>query len=157
MSKQQLAGILVDSAQNPPPVNATPEMMRTWVEAIVSHLPVAENVHIGRVDCGSCSGDLILAVGGDDSRLIVYYHGGGFYCCSSRTHRVIASNLARVAGCAVLVPDYRLAPEHPAPTAHDDAFAVYQWGLNHGYAANKIALSGDSAGGNFSSSYCCTR
>src|ERR1700676_31089 len=148
MSKQQLAGILEMGAQNPPPANATPAEMRAWIEGVASQLPVAENVQIKRVNCGPCDGDLILPAGGDASRLVIFYHGGGFYFGSSRTHRVIASNLARAAGSAVLVPDYRLAPEHPAPAAHNDAFSVYQWALKQGYAAGKVALSADSEGGN---------
>src|ERR1700732_1207523 len=148
MSKQQLAAILEMSAQNPIPANATPAVMRAWVEDVAGHLPVAENVQIKRVNCGPCDGDLILPAGGDASRLIILYHGGGFFFGSSRTHRVIASNLARASGSAVFAPDYRLAPENPAPAAHDDAFAVYQSILKQGYAPAKIALSGDSAGGN---------
>src|SRR5260370_33124587 len=123
-------------------------MMGGWIEEAESQLPVAENVKIKRVKCGPCEGDLILPEGGDDSRLIIHYHGGGFVIGSSRTHRVIASNLARAAGSAVLVPDYRLAPENPAPAAHDDAFAVYQWALSQGYTPERVALSGDSVGGN---------
>src|ERR1700692_3502745 len=148
MSKQQLAAILEMSAQNPIPANATPAVMRAWVEDVASHVPVAENVQIERVNCGPCDGELILPAGGDASRLIIFYHGGGFSLGSSRTHRVIASNLARAAGSAVLVPDYRLAPENPAPAAHDDAFAVYQWALSQGYTPERVALSGDSVGGN---------
>ncbi len=148
MSKQQLAAILEMSAQNPPPPNATPPEMRAWIEGVTSQLPVAENVQIERVTCGPCDGELISPEGGDVSRLIILYHGGGFFFGSSLTHRVIASNLARAAGCPVLTPDYRLAPESPAPAAHDDAFAVYQWALKQGYAPGKVALNGDSSGGN---------
>jgi acetyl esterase/lipase len=148
MSKQQLAAILEMSAQNPPPPNATPPEMRAWIEGVSSQLPLAESVQIERVTCGPCDGELTSPAGGDASRLIILYHGGGFFFGSSRTHRVIASNLARAAGCAVLTPDYRLAPESPAPAAHDDAFAVYQWALKQGYAPGKVALDGDSSGGN---------
>ena len=148
MSTQQLAEILEINAQNPPPANATPPMMRAWAEGITSHTPLAQNVRIGRSSFGPHQGDLILPDGGDASRLIIYYHGGGFFLFSSHTYRVTTSNLARAAGCAVFAPDYRLAPENPAPAAHDDAFAVYQWALKQGYAADRIALSGDSAGGN---------
>jgi monoterpene epsilon-lactone hydrolase len=148
VSKQQLDGILKMAAQNPPPTNATPDMMRRWAEGITSHMPLAENVEIKRPKIGSFEGDLILPAGRDPSRLIIYYHGGGFFLFSSRTYRVTTTNLARTTGSAVFVPDYRLAPENPAPAAHDDAFAVYQSALKLGYAPAKTALSGDSAGGN---------
>src|SRR5260370_38168623 len=111
------------SAQNPIPAIATPAIMRAWAEDVASHLPVAENVQIERVNCGPCGGDLILPAGGDASRLIIFYHGGGFFFGSSRPHRVIASNLARAAGGGVLGPDYLPAPENPAPADPEYAFA----------------------------------
>ena len=69
MSTQQLAEILEISAQNPPPANATPPMMRAWAEGITSHTPLAQNVRIGRSSFGPYGGDLILPDGGDASRL----------------------------------------------------------------------------------------
>ena len=118
MSKQQLAQLLELSAQNPPPANATPPVLRAWAETITSHTPLAERVTISRTSIGPYQGDLILPENGDPSRLIIYYHGGGFFLFSSYTYRVTTSNLARAAGCAVFAPDYRLAPENPAPAAH---------------------------------------
>ncbi len=148
MSTQQLAGILEHAAHHPPPPNPTPAMMRDYVETATSQLPGAEGMRIERVSGGAFEGELILPTGGDATSLIIFYHGGCFFFGSSRTHRVVTTNLARVANCAVLVPNYRLAPEHAAPAAHDDAFAVYRWALDQGYAPGRIALSGDSAGGN---------
>jgi epsilon-lactone hydrolase len=148
MSTHQLAEILKISAQNPPPQRATPAMMRAWAEGVTSHTPLAAGVKISRSSFGPYHGDLILPDGGDSSRLIIYYHGGGFFLFSSHTYRVSTTNLARASGSAVFAPDYRLAPENPAPAAHDDAFGVYHWALMQGYAADKTALSGDSAGGN---------
>lgn len=148
MSKQQLAELLKLSAQNPPPANATPIAMRAWAEGITSFTPLAKGVTISRSSLGPYQGDLILPENGDASRLIIYYHGGGFFIFSAATYRVTTTNLARASGMAVFAPDYRLAPEHPAPAAHHDAFGVYQAALLHGYTADKIALSGDSAGGN---------
>src|SRR5271163_4683117 len=133
MSRQKLHEILNLAAANPAPANATPAMMRAWAETLTSHTPLAANVRIERSRLGAFEGDLLLPSGGDASRLIIYYHGGGFFFFSSRSYRVTTSNLARAAGCAVFTPDYRLAPEHPAPAAHDDAFAVYQAALNAGY------------------------
>jgi epsilon-lactone hydrolase len=148
MSKLQLADILEESAKHPPPANPTPTTMRAWAEGITSHTPLPQNVRIDRVKLGPYEGDLITPVGGDFARLIIYYHGGGFFLFSSSAYRVTTTNLARAAGCVVFAPDYRLAPENPAPAAHDDAFAVYREVLNHDYAPDKIALCGDSAGGN---------
>jgi epsilon-lactone hydrolase len=109
---------------------------------------VAETVEVSSVNCGPCEADFIVPDGGDASRIIIFYHGGGFFFFSARTHRVITTRLARASGCAVLVPDYHLAPENPAPAAHDDAFSIYQWALSQGYSPSKITLGGDSAGGN---------
>jgi len=148
MSRQQLGQILEISARNPPPDNAAPAEMRAWAEGITSHTPLAGHVTIVRSNFGPCQGDLILPEHGDASHLIIYYHGGGFFLFSAHAYRVTTTNLARASGVAVFAPDYRLAPEHPAPAAHDDAFGVYQWALEHGYAAERIALCGDSAGGN---------
>ncbi len=148
MSKEQLKFILEISAQNPPPENAGPDGMREWFEGINAQTPIAESAMIERLSIGPCEAELIRLPNTKPGRLVIYYHGGGFFFGSPRSHRVIASNLARVSGAAVLSVDYRLAPEHPAPAAHDDAFAAYKWALDKGYAASSVALSGDSAGGN---------
>ncbi|HEX3504605.1 MAG TPA: alpha/beta hydrolase [Xanthobacteraceae bacterium] len=148
MSTQQLAALLSVIARNPPPATATPESARAWAEQITGQTPLASNVEIERVRVADMEADLLVPAGSDPSRLIIYYHGGGFFFFSSRVYRVITTNLARAAGCTVLAPDYRLAPEHPAPAAHDDAFVAYCWALKQGFTPAKIALSGDSAGGN---------
>ncbi|UVC12290.1 alpha/beta hydrolase (plasmid) [Rhizobium sp. TH2] len=148
MSKEQLDFILDISAQNPPPENATPDVMRAWFEGINAQTPIADGSMIERVSAGPCGGDLIRRNETDEHRLVIYYHGGGFFFGSGRSHRVIATNLARTSGAAVIAADYRLAPEDPAPAAHDDALAVYKWALAQGYDPAAIALTGDSAGGN---------
>lgn len=79
---------------------------------------------------------------------ILYLHGGGFVSGSPRTHRGIAGRLARAVGARVVVPDYRLAPEHPFPAGLDDAAAVYRALIATGTPPEKLAVVGDSAGGN---------
>jgi monoterpene epsilon-lactone hydrolase len=83
----------------------------------------------------------------DRHKVILYLHGGAFLAGSSRTHRHLAARLAGAAGVRAVLPDYRLAPEHPFPAALDDALSVYRHLLDTGYQARQIALAGDSAGG----------
>ena len=80
--------------------------------------------------------------------ICVYLHGGGFIAGSLNSHRDMATHLAHMAQVRMLMVDYRLAPEHPFPAAHEDAMAVYQALLARGVAAGQLLMGGDSAGGN---------
>jgi len=83
---------------------------------------------------------------------LVYFHGGGFVICNLDTHDRLCSALANASGCAVISVDYRLAPEHKYPAAVDDAYAATKYIAEHaeefGVDPNRIAVGGDSAGGN---------
>lgn len=81
------------------------------------------------------------------TRFILYFHGGGYVMGNPRTHAALGGYLARKSGMPCLLPDYRLAPEHPFPAAFDDALALWHALMARGYRANQIALGGDSAGG----------
>ena len=84
--------------------------------------------------------------------LLVFYHGGGWVIGDLDTHDALCRLTCRDAGVHVLSIDYRLAPEHPAPAAVDDAYAAFRWAHKHagdlGAIPGKIAVGGDSAGGN---------
>jgi len=153
MSAQQLEAILQMAAQNPPPAQASTAQLRAWFDASNSQMPLAqglaiESLRIPDAAGGSMAAELLGTPQADPRKLIIYYHAGGFVFGSLASHRALCSYLAQFSGARVLNVDYRLAPEHPAPAAHDDAFAAYQWALANGYAASAIALAGDSAGGN---------
>lgn len=79
--------------------------------------------------------------------VILYLHGGGYEYCSVHTHRTLAAGIGKAAGVKVLIPEYRLAPEHPFPAAIEDAVRVYHWLLEQGYQSSNIIFAGDSAGG----------
>ena len=79
--------------------------------------------------------------------VILYIHGGGFVSCSPGAHRPVTAALARLTQRRVFCVDYRLAPEHPFPTAVDDVVAGYRWLLEQARQPKSIAVVGDSAGG----------
>ena len=83
----------------------------------------------------------------DREHAILYLHGGGYTICSPATHRNLAGRIAKVTQAYTLVPDYRLAPEHPFPAALEDTLACWDWLLAQGYRAENISAGGDSAGG----------
>jgi monoterpene epsilon-lactone hydrolase len=78
---------------------------------------------------------------------ILYLHGGGYYFCSPATHRNLVFAFARRSGARIFSLDYRLAPEHPFPAAHDDALAAYRKLIADGVAPQSLVIAGDSAGG----------
>ncbi len=83
---------------------------------------------------------------------LLFVHGGGFAFCSAETHERCARLLARDSGLPVLVPDYRLAPEHPFPAGLLDVVACFRAlaaaPARFGVAAGPILVAGDSAGAN---------
>ncbi|AAS05554.1 alpha/beta hydrolase [Mycobacterium avium subsp. paratuberculosis] len=92
------------------------------------------------------------AGGETQAPLLVFYHGGGWSIGDLDTHDSLCRLTCRDAGIHVLSIDYRLAPEHPAPAAIDDAYAAFTWAHEHagelGAIPGRVAVGGDSAGGN---------
>jgi acetyl esterase len=84
--------------------------------------------------------------------LLVFFHGSGFVLCSLDTHDGMCRNLCAGAECVVASVDYRLAPEHKFPAGIDDCWHATRWAAAHaaelGADARRIAIGGDSAGGN---------
>jgi epsilon-lactone hydrolase len=78
---------------------------------------------------------------------VLLLHGGGFVMGSAFGYRHLASAVAAAADTGVIVPDFRLAPEHPYPAALEDALRAYVWMLDSGVPPRRIVVAGDSAGG----------
>lgn len=127
-------------------LTSTLEDQRASVEALAGLWPVADDVEIVAADIAGVPCERVTAPGAA-RRLVVHFHGGGYVIGSSITHRALAARLSREAEATVVVPSYRLAPEHRFPAAVEDAVAVYRAALQEVGDARRLAVSGDSAGG----------
>ena len=88
----------------------------------------------------------------DNLPALMFFHGGGFVICDLDSHDRQCRSLANASGSVVVAVDYRLAPEHTFPAAPDDAYAATRYVAEHsaefGIDPNRLAVVGDSAGGN---------
>jgi monoterpene epsilon-lactone hydrolase len=110
--------------------------------------PMPDDVDLAEVTAAGVPAYWLSAPGVDPDRVLLYVHGGAYSLGSIRSHGELAARLGRAAGMRVLLPEYRLAPEHPFPAAAEDVLAVWRWLRDEqGQAAESIVLCGDSAGG----------
>ena len=129
-------------AANDTPMAAGPPIAMARVEALEVPLP-------GR----RLEARLYVPEGaGDAPPLTLFFHGGGWVVGSLDTHDATVRALARASGSAMLSLAYRLAPEHPYPAPVEDCFEALCWAADQGAAlgvdAARLAVAGDSAGGN---------
>ncbi|HEY6980341.1 alpha/beta hydrolase [Reyranella sp.] len=131
------------------PAPETPEIgqARARFEKLADFLGGAPDAKCEKVNADGVPAEWVKAPGCDPRRAVLYLHGGGYAIGSINTHRRLAYDISAASGTALLVIDYRLAPEHPYPAAVEDAAAAWRWLLQQGFAANRLAIAGDSAGG----------
>lgn len=175
--KRRLAGppVRVDGLELDLDTQLVLRLRRIAREPVVEDLPVARGRAVLRAQAVLAGGDQPIGAtrpcrvadlpgrlyvpsgrlvrdGGDGDPLLVFFHGGGWLYGDLDSHDPLCRFLAERAGVRVLSVAYRLAPEHPFPAAYDDALAALEWvSANAGWLgadARRIAVGGDSAGGN---------
>lgn len=123
----------------------TPERVRRVIAVAGKLMAPVIGVTATETTFGPRGGLEIVPMSADDpDRTVVMFHGGGYVFGSPGMYRGLAGRIAKAAGATVLVPDYRLAPEHPHPAAVDDGLAAYRAILER---TDRFVMTGDSAGG----------
>jgi acetyl esterase len=155
----QIAGLIRDLDAGFPPVHA---MTGAEARAVIRSrfVPTADPEPMADVTdehVRGPGGDLPVrvyrpATAAETAPAVVYAHGGGFVFCDLDSHDGLCRSLANRTGAVMISVDYRLAPEHPWPAAAEDVYAAVSWAVEHtdllGIDAGRIAVGGDSAGGN---------
>jgi acetyl esterase len=140
----------------PPASQMTVEQLRDNARERSAALPREDVAPVRDYRVPSVNGDVLVRVftprAAAPLPALVYFHGGGWVTGDVETHEGICRTLANAAGCVVASVDYRCAPEFTFPTAADDAYAATCWVATEaaalGVDAGRIAVGGDSAGGN---------
>jgi acetyl esterase len=147
------------AAGAPPITSLMPEQARLMMAAMTAMGGPPEPVAIVEdLKAPGPAGDIPVrkyATSAEGNRpALVFYHGGGFVIGNIESHDPLCRSLANQSGCTVLSVDYRLAPEAKFPAAPEDCFAALRWAHQNaaalGIDSNRIAVGGDSAGGNLS-------
>ncbi len=111
---------------------------------------IPRDVTVEKFVLGGLPAAWIRPTSAKSERVLLHLHGGGYVTGSIDSHLMMCVPLAQTLKTNLLLPEYRLAPEHPFPAALGDALKTYRWLLEQGCQPKNIVLSGDSAGGGLS-------
>lgn len=146
MPHQEIDAIRALLGSKPRPVGWAERRQR--LDEVGSAWPPADDIGLETIDISGVAAEFSIAPGSDPSRVLIFFHGGGYCSGSIASHRRMVTEAGRAARMRTLAVGYSLAPEHPFPAAHEDAMTAWRYLIGQGIAASRIAVGGDSAGGN---------
>jgi acetyl esterase/lipase len=124
----------------------TVDDLRARFDAMLASFPMPRATTVEELEIAGMPAIKLTSEGVESRRALLWFHGGGFTIGSALGYSVLAAGLSAAAGMGVVVPEYRLAPEHPFPAAVEDAALAARW-LTQTYGAAASFVGGDSAGG----------
>ena len=130
----------------PPRPEDTIDDVRARFAAMLGGLATDPAVSISLIDAGGIPAIEATTEECPPDSALMWYHGGGYSIGGGEAYAPLACALAIASRTRVIVPDYRLAPEHPFPAAADDAVTAARWLVDR-FDASSVAIGGDSAGG----------
>ena len=152
---------LIEEKGLPPTHTLTPAEARHWYRErrFVTQPKPPEMAQVRELEAAGPAGAIALRLyrplgsqAGQILPVLVYYHGGGWTIGDLDSHDTLCRELANGSGCAVVAVDYRMGPENRFPAAVDDALAAARWVRANAASlqldARRLAVGGDSAGGN---------
>ncbi|MEV0585579.1 alpha/beta hydrolase fold domain-containing protein [Nonomuraea sp. NPDC050310] len=119
--------------------------LREAFESLLAEFPVPTEIDVRPLSAGGVP-SFVLTPGAERPPTVLYLHGGGYTMGSAYGYRSLVGAFCVAAGTSVLLPEYRLAPEHPYPAALDDVIRAYQWLLDRTEDPSTLAVAGDSSG-----------
>jgi acetyl esterase/lipase len=123
-------------------------LRRQFEKLDARHVPLDRSIVRTPVECNGVPAEWISVPESRADRVLCYFHGGSFAFRFANAHAALVARLCRSLHARALLPEYRLAPEHPWPAAPDDCHAAYRFLLGQGIAPSDLVVAGDSAGGN---------
>lgn len=120
--------------------------LRSQYDSLFETSLLPNNIDLQEVDTGVVPSDLLVPEFVMGKRIILYAHGGGFIAGSRKASRNLCASLANECATRLLIPEYRLAPEYPFPTALEDLYNAYAWILQQKISPKEIIVAGDGAG-----------
>ena len=144
---EQIVELLFAQQKSSDPAKRTVQERRDRLDGLANVFPLPDDVARSEIELGGVP-CVRLEPPEETGDVLLYLHGGGYGGGSARSHSELAARIARASGATAILPEYRLAPEHPFPAALDDAMAAYRALAEElSGKGGRLIAGGDSAGG----------